>query len=137
MLIPACTRGVAVYIGSLDDRHCLVNVPMLDVDRFKSDPDRLHWQDWGTRFGYEIPDDQRGLQEVRGGPGNPSRFRPFGKCSSTLVKTLARAFRWKRMLASGEFATIAKLADREGIASPYLPADRSRSPEKAKPSSLR
>lgn len=39
---------------------------------------------------------------------------------STLVKALARAFRWKRMLESGEFATIAELAEREGIASSYM-----------------
>lgn len=39
---------------------------------------------------------------------------------STLVKALARAFRWKRMLASGEFATIAELAERERIAPSYL-----------------
>ena len=39
----------------------------------------------------------------------------------TLVKALARAFRWKqRMLESGEFATIAELADREGIALSYM-----------------
>lgn len=35
---------------------------------------------------------------------------------STLVKALARAFRWRRMLESGEYATIAELAEREGIA---------------------
>lgn len=39
---------------------------------------------------------------------------------NTLVKALARAFRWKRMLESGEFAGIAELAEREGIASSYL-----------------
>ncbi len=33
-----------------------------------------------------------------------------------MVKALARAFGWKRMLESGEFATIAELAEREGIA---------------------
>ena len=42
------------------------------------------------------------------------------KQDSTLVKALARAFRWKRMLASGEFATIAELAEREGIAPSYM-----------------
>lgn len=42
------------------------------------------------------------------------------KSDSTLVKALARAFRWKRMLESGEFVTIAELAEREGIASSYL-----------------
>jgi hypothetical protein len=39
---------------------------------------------------------------------------------STLIKALARAFRWKRMLESGEFATIAELAEREGIAPSYM-----------------
>jgi hypothetical protein len=34
----------------------------------------------------------------------------------TLVKALARAFRRKRMLESGDFATIVELAEREGIA---------------------
>jgi len=38
----------------------------------------------------------------------------------TLVKALGRAFRWKRMLESGEFATIAELAKREGIAPSYM-----------------
>lgn len=42
------------------------------------------------------------------------------RTDSTLVKALARAFRWKRMLESGEFVTIAELAEREGIAAPYL-----------------
>ena len=42
------------------------------------------------------------------------------KTDNTLVKALARAFRWKRMLESGEFATIAELADREGIAPSYM-----------------
>lgn len=31
-----------------------------------------------------------------------------------------RALRWKRMLESGEFAMIAELAEREGIASSYM-----------------
>ena len=31
------------------------------------------------------------------------------RTDNTLVKALARAFRWKRMLESGEFATIAEL----------------------------
>jgi len=42
------------------------------------------------------------------------------KADNTLVKALARAFRWKRMLESGEFATIAELAEREGIAPSYM-----------------
>lgn len=39
---------------------------------------------------------------------------------NTLIKALARAFRWKRMLETGEFATIAELAEREGIAPSYM-----------------
>jgi hypothetical protein len=42
------------------------------------------------------------------------------RTDNTLVKALARAFRWKRMLESGEFATIAELAEREGIARSYM-----------------
>lgn len=46
----------------------------------------------------------------------PTQRRP----DDALVKALARAFRWKRMLESGEFTTIAELAAREGIAISYL-----------------
>jgi hypothetical protein len=42
------------------------------------------------------------------------------QADNALVKALARAFRWKRMLETGEFATIAELAEREGIAVSYL-----------------
>jgi len=50
----------------------------------------------------------------------PDGVRPDRKADNTLVKALARAFRWKRMLDSGEFATIAELAEREGIAPSYM-----------------
>jgi hypothetical protein len=45
--------------------------------------------------------------------------------SPQLKRTIPRqgagpAFSWKRVLASGEFATIAELADREGIAKSYM-----------------
>ena len=42
------------------------------------------------------------------------------RTDNTLVKALARAFRWKWMLESGEFASIAELAEREGIAPSYM-----------------
>lgn len=42
------------------------------------------------------------------------------RTDNTLLKALARAFRWKRMLETGEFATIAELAEREGIAPSYM-----------------
>lgn len=50
----------------------------------------------------------------------PDGVRPDRKADKTLVKALARAFRWKRMLKSGEFATIAELAEQEGIATSYM-----------------
>jgi len=42
------------------------------------------------------------------------------RTDNTLVKALSRAFRWKQLLESGEFATIADLAEHERIAAPYL-----------------
>lgn len=42
------------------------------------------------------------------------------KMDNTLIKALARAFRWKRMLESGEFASISDLAEKEGIAFTYM-----------------
>jgi hypothetical protein len=50
----------------------------------------------------------------------PDGVQPDRNADSTLVKALARAFRWKRMLESGEFATITELAEREGIAYTYM-----------------
>lgn len=50
----------------------------------------------------------------------PDGASSTSKIDNTLVKALARAFRWKRILESGEFATIAELAEREGIPSTYM-----------------
>jgi len=57
-----------------------------------------------------------GRKEMQLPPGAPARRQT----DDTLIKALARAFRWKRMLESGEFATIAELAQRERIAPSYL-----------------
>ena len=50
----------------------------------------------------------------------PGASTQRARVDNTLVKALARAFRWKRMLDSGEFATMAELARREGIAVSYM-----------------
>lgn len=50
-------------------------------------------------------------------PGGATQPR---RTDNTLVKALVRAFRWKRMLESGEFASIAELAERERIAPTYM-----------------
>ena len=45
---------------------------------------------------------------------------PRARFDNTMIKAIARAFRWQRLLDSGEFATIADLAAHERIAAPYL-----------------
>lgn len=50
----------------------------------------------------------------------PEGNAPKRNAGHTLVKALARAFRWKRMLESGQYATIGELAEREGIAPSYM-----------------
>lgn len=50
----------------------------------------------------------------------PDGITPSSRTDSTLVKALARGFRWKRMLESGEYVTIAELAKHEGIAPSYM-----------------
>lgn len=50
----------------------------------------------------------------------PEGVEQARKPDNTLVKALARAFRWKRMLESGEFASISELAEHEGIAFTYM-----------------
>ncbi|MBY6003653.1 hypothetical protein KUV62_07030 [Salipiger bermudensis] len=57
-----------------------------------------------------------GRKEMQLPEGAPQRRRT----DSTLVKALARAFRWKRMLETGAFATVAELAAHEGIAPSYM-----------------
>src|SRR5690554_7545740 len=57
-----------------------------------------------------------GRKEIQLPEGTP----PTPRADGALLKALARAFRWKRMLESGEFTTIAELAEREGIAPSYM-----------------
>ena len=48
------------------------------------------------------------------------RACPAPCIDSTLVKALGRAFRWKRMLESGEFTTVTELAEHEKLGFSYL-----------------
>ncbi|GGY37718.1 hypothetical protein GCM10007148_02490 [Parvularcula lutaonensis] len=57
-----------------------------------------------------------GRKEVPLPDGAPLQRRT----DNTLVKALARAFRWKRMLESGHFASISELTECEGIAPSYM-----------------
>jgi len=58
-----------------------------------------------------------GRKEMQMPSGAPAKRVPP---DSTLIKALARAFRWKQMLDSGEFATIGDLAAHDKIAPSYL-----------------
>jgi len=51
--------------------------------------------------------------------GEPATIEK-ARVDSTLVKALARAFRWKRMLESGQFVTITELAEHENLALTYM-----------------
>lgn len=51
-------------------------------------------------------------------PAGTQPKRP--RVENTVLKALARAFRWKRMLESGAFATIGDLAAHEKIAPSYM-----------------
>ena len=57
-----------------------------------------------------------GRKEMQLPPDMPIRR----KTDDALVKALARAFRWKRMLNSGAFTTINDLAKHERIAPSYM-----------------
>lgn len=57
-----------------------------------------------------------GRKEMQLPEGAPQTRRT----DNTLVKALARAFRWKRMLEAGEFASISELAASEGLAFTYM-----------------
>jgi hypothetical protein len=57
-----------------------------------------------------------GRKEIR----LPADVPTSRRIDNKLIKALARAFRWKRMLETGDFTTIAELAQSEGIAPSYL-----------------
>ena len=42
------------------------------------------------------------------------------KPDNSLIKAMARAFRWKQLLDTGEFSTVSELAQKEGISTTYL-----------------
>ncbi len=45
---------------------------------------------------------------------------PRARVDSALLKALARGFRWRRLLETGDFATIEEIADAENINSSYV-----------------
>jgi hypothetical protein len=62
---------------------------------------------------------QRGGRKVVVAPEGAGWAPPRAQVDSTLVKALARAFRWRRMLEDGRYASIAELARAEKINESY------------------
>ena len=57
-LIPVCTPEIASRIGPIRNSDCLAKVPLIHVDRSTDDPDWYHWEEWGQKFAYEIPQER-------------------------------------------------------------------------------
>lgn len=53
-------------------------------------------------------------------PDGASWGAPRARIDSTLVKAIARAFRWRRLLESGRFASVTELAKAENINDSYM-----------------
>jgi hypothetical protein len=61
----------------------------------------------------------RKLIVVPGG-AEPSRPEPNSYERDAVVKALARAFRWSRLLESGDYASIRELAEAQGVNFSYM-----------------
>jgi hypothetical protein len=63
---------------------------------------------------------RRGGRKAVVTPDGAATWAPRPRVDNTMVKALARAHRWKRMLESGEYASLAELAAAEKINPSYL-----------------
>jgi hypothetical protein len=63
---------------------------------------------------------RRGGRKVIVAPPGCDGWAPPPRIDNTLIKALARAHRWQRMLEEGKFATLADLADAERISRSYV-----------------
>ena len=63
---------------------------------------------------------RRGGRKVIVAPPGCDGWVPPPRIDNTQIKALARAHRWQRMLESGEYGTLAELADAERISRSYV-----------------
>ena len=63
---------------------------------------------------------RRGGRKVIVAPPGCDDWAPPPKIDRALVKALARAHRWQRLLGEGRFGTVAELADAERISRSYV-----------------
>ena len=61
-----------------------------------------------------------GRKQVIAPDGHLSWAPPRARIDSTMIKALARAFRWRRMLETGRYTTIDELARAEKINASYV-----------------
>jgi len=63
---------------------------------------------------------RRGGRKVVVVPDGADAWEPAPRVDGTLVRALARAHRWQRMLDDGRYATIGEMARAESVAPSYL-----------------
>lgn len=63
---------------------------------------------------------KRGGRKLVVAPEGATWSAPRPRVDSTMVKAIARAHRWKRLLESGRFGSVAELAEAEKINQSYL-----------------
>ena len=63
---------------------------------------------------------RRGGRKVIVAPPGCEDWAPPPRIDNTLVKALARAHRWQRLLEGGEYATLAEMTDAERISRSYV-----------------
>jgi hypothetical protein len=63
---------------------------------------------------------KRGGRKVIVAPPGCDGWAPPPRIDRALVKALARAWRWRRLLESGKYLTLAELADAEKISRSYV-----------------
>jgi hypothetical protein len=63
---------------------------------------------------------RRGGRKVIVAPPGSEDWAPPPKIDGVLIKALARAHRWRRVLEEGRFGTLAELADAERISRSYV-----------------
>jgi hypothetical protein len=63
---------------------------------------------------------RRGGRKVIVAPPGYDDWAPPPKIDRTLVKALARAYRWQRLLEGGEYGTLAEIAGAERVSRSYV-----------------
>jgi hypothetical protein len=63
---------------------------------------------------------RRGGRKIIVAPAGCDDWAPPPKIDNTLIKALARAHRWRRMLEDGDYGTLAEMADAERISRSYV-----------------